>query len=902
MAVIVTSYGKLARKTLRYPKAEKPGNDLSNPRVLASTGVNVSVEGAERVFAMLRRKHGSKGAQSFQTIVSFSKAEMNPDDPADHERAMQLLVVIATFVLPPGTPSVIYLQADGKTGCLHGHVVSCTTLPQDCELDGVKWKAGRKLAGAWTEINAYRQRCNDEMATHGFVNQLEVREKQDVKLTKHESGIKLRQADFDERAAMAQLSKDERRPASSWRMELAGLIERALDDPRAVSWDGLAEVMGESGASFELRVLKSSRTSVTWFPPGRKAGIRGTTLDQHMAEVTEQGGFDDLDKSEQRRARSAARTNFFMAQGSASLGDYFTHESITEMLAQNAAGVPRRRMNARQIEKRPDKPLPEVSDEQVDEARADMARMAAQEQAQASADELHEWLWDHVGDTQLAERSHELGLWQQYGDTFLDDAQMERLHELMEVWNVEQATQQTELSAANRLAYQAARRARLSPQERRVDDLAIQLGLPDDQVIWDELRDVVERRSPALVAADDEDAWVDAHLRELDVNAVLRRAEMPVIGDGDVVAAGHIENSTVGRIEPSIDPGSARKRALGGLDGATENELVASGPKAGPDRAENGQGLEERPEQTSRYEGTGSRLAAAGTASLDLGHSGPATRQNLPASGPDVYASGSDVYASGSETGRGSGPEESFPGTLDVPSTIDSADAPALAETEAEQSTRLMPAVDLSRSVAGVQSPAVSAPAAAGTPAAGSAPATPPMYRSPLWDVEPEGETPKQRRERRAMAKFDDYARPVVLRRARIDDTQVPAGITHEKLAAWRKRGLSQETFDQMTLRRTKYEASQAEWDHGMELKLELEAMDAMGMTSAPGYRTRKAQLRVSNARVGTLRAEIAAGIYEDLTAETSGGGGGSGGGHDGSGPGSSGSPGSPRADPQPGG
>ena len=90
MAVIVTSYGKLARKTLRYPKAEKPGNDLSNPRVLASTGVNVSVEGAERVFAMLRRKHGSKGAQSFQTIVSFSKAEMNPDDPADRSRGLRL--------------------------------------------------------------------------------------------------------------------------------------------------------------------------------------------------------------------------------------------------------------------------------------------------------------------------------------------------------------------------------------------------------------------------------------------------------------------------------------------------------------------------------------------------------------------------------------------------------------------------------------------------------------------------------------------------------------------------------------------------------------------------------------------------------------------------------------------
>lgn len=143
MAVIVTSYGKVAARTLRYPKAEKQNNSLANPRVLRSTGVNVSIEGAERVFAGLRRKYNSKGAQTLQTIVSFSKAEMNPDDPADHDRAMELLVLIAKHSLPPGTPSVIYLQADGKTGCLHGHIVSCTTLPQDCELDGVKWKAGR---------------------------------------------------------------------------------------------------------------------------------------------------------------------------------------------------------------------------------------------------------------------------------------------------------------------------------------------------------------------------------------------------------------------------------------------------------------------------------------------------------------------------------------------------------------------------------------------------------------------------------------------------------------------------------------------------------------------------------------------------------------------------------------
>jgi len=576
MAVIVTSYGKVAARTLRYPKAPKDGNSRSNPRVLRSTAVNASLEGIERVMAGLHRMHGSRGAQTFQTIVSFSKAEFDPADPADHDRAMMLLVGIAQDDLPPGTPSAIYLQADGKTGCLHGHIVSCTTLPMDCELNGKTWRAGRKLGGDWTDIDQYRARCNATMESLGFVNELVNTKHHDIRLTKHESGISHRQRDYDKRAQEGALKDGERRPADSARVDYTERMDDTyLEDPRADSLDGLTQVLADYDSAYNLRVTKDGRISIAFQIPGRKSWTRGSTL-----------------------------------------GDFMTYDSIVEMLEQNRLRLPRRRLQPRQSETRPDKVMAAPTADEVAQAQAAVLAMANAERAQQRNDEMQSWLWDRIG--RDAESRAEW-LWQQYGDAQLDKADWAQLHEQMDTWKAEQDARRAALP--QRIAADdAARRARLSPQERRVDQIALDLGLPHDDHVWDELMAVVGELSPHMLTDDavTMDDWVDAHIDDVELNAVRRRAGLPEVEERPVsgyAVADHVEHLETAEnraAEPRIGADEAPEEAhdpevtMDGSPGATSGSSSAASDMAGSAQ------ILENEDPGSSPDGTGTRTPSGG--------------------------------------------------------------------------------------------------------------------------------------------------------------------------------------------------------------------------------------------------------------------------------------------------
>ncbi len=599
-AVIVTSYGEVSRRTLRYPKAEKPGNDLDNPRVLRSTGVNCSIEGAERVFAGLRRRFNSRGAQSFQTIVSFSQSTFNPDDPEDVEAAMKLLVAIAEEALPPGLPSSIWSQADGDSGCLHGHIVSCTTLPQDCELDGKTWKAGRKLAGAWTETVAYRTRCNEVMARHGFDNELVVEPTPDVRMTKFEQAIKRRQKTYDKDVAEGKKPSGPR--PRSWRLDMVELIDTSLDDPRALDWDGLNEVLAEHDASARINPpRKDGRVTVTWFPPGRKAGARGTTLDKDYRENGVHGH---------------------------NLGDFCTFESVSAMLDQSAAGLPRRRLKPRQIDTAPPKQLVPPTAAQIDEARAAMVRMAAAEKALQDATELDDWILRNIDDEDLAARSEAMWSAQNMGLSFLTGADREQLRDLMLASRAEQAARRE----IDRLAYEEARRERLTPAERRVDQLAMDLGLPHDEAVWNELQALVIEHSPELLDGD-MDAWVNAHFGDLDRNAIRRRAGRPEVDEPDQTSpdgAGPETSAPApvsGLVLPEIEFDDSAAEELARLFAEQQEQFLASwttkpsAPAAVPieDETQGSSGLV--PSDTSVPAAVGSPASAPASASESAGES-----------------------------------------------------------------------------------------------------------------------------------------------------------------------------------------------------------------------------------------------------------------------------------------
>lgn len=869
MAVIVTSYGKVAARTLRYPKAQKPGNSLTNPRVLRSTAVNASLEGIERVMAGLRRRHDSKGAQTFQTIVSFSKAELDAADPADHDRAMTLLVGIAEESLPPGTPSAIYLQADGKSGMLHGHIVSCTTLPMDCELNGKTWRAGRKLGGDWTDIDQYRARCNATMERLGFVNELVNTKHHDIRLTKHESGISHRQRDYDKRAQQGTLNPGEQRPLDSARVEYVYRMDDTyMQDSRANSLDGLAEVLADYDSAYNLRVTKDGRISIAFQIPGRKNWTRGTKL-----------------------------------------GAFMTYDSIVEMLEQNRLGLPRRRLQPRQSETRPDKVMAAPSADEIAQAQAAMLAIANAERAQQRDDAIQAWLWDRAG--QEPESTAE-SLWQQYGDAQLDDDDWAQLHEQMDAWKAKQEAHKAALP--QRIAAdEAARRARLSPQERRVDQIALDLGLPHDDHVWDELMATIERLDPGMLADDElsTDDWVDAHLDDVELNAIRRRAGLPEVAErpvsGSAVVgqdvqlesaengAGTPESATSG--QQNYSPDDAKPI----LDPEVGRKWVESGREMGaPDESENSDSLVN--------EETGSRSDSTGTATPDVG-------PILPNLDPILATSGSRSGAELPPAGTASDDEaelellelrhqlatqgESWtddeyiqallrmgalrdelgiPEDAPEPSTdavIAEYERRGLGRTKPDQHEPELASAHAAPSPssdahalddAGVldDSPA-DAHAVAGSGRA-SAHAAPTPYKSKLWTLAEDTEDAEERARIEGYARFDEGAREVLAGGGRIPNSDVPEKL---RLRFLRVHG---DKFDPLvkeelllrdaalTARSKEYQTGKRHWD-ALQALGDREQLDKIDRQTHDGY---TALLKESNARRKLMEQRLSLGIYEE--------------------------------------
>ena len=64
-----------------------------------------------------RRKH-----KAYTAVISFAKDELDPDNPADVEKAETIVREIMQEAYPDRS-AMATLQADGKAGCLHAHIL-----------------------------------------------------------------------------------------------------------------------------------------------------------------------------------------------------------------------------------------------------------------------------------------------------------------------------------------------------------------------------------------------------------------------------------------------------------------------------------------------------------------------------------------------------------------------------------------------------------------------------------------------------------------------------------------------------------------------------------------------------------------------------------------------------------
>ncbi|MDR6144108.1 hypothetical protein QE375_003662 [Microbacterium foliorum] len=312
----------VASRLLRYTVTPKSGQTIKD-RVLHVAGQHCRPETAEREFAATRRRHGTQGAmrtspskyrlpesgelathlrrhrpngrgywdeaksgetathvrhpgirtrqsEAAHWITSFGANEVNPNDTEQVSRAFRY-VVTRHQNLYPGEQATFVGQADGAGNMFHVHITRNATLYADMIVDGRKYSAGRKLAGALTNVDAMRERADRFLAEHG---------------DEYELGPQLLPSVTD--------SKREKRNQRDRRMAARGersnhdvirdAFEAALEDPRAVGLDSWMDAMAVRGVVVRARPRRGSdknAKSLSYQLPGMPVPVRGSRLGSH---------------------------------------------------------------------------------------------------------------------------------------------------------------------------------------------------------------------------------------------------------------------------------------------------------------------------------------------------------------------------------------------------------------------------------------------------------------------------------------------------------------------------------------------------------------------------------------------------------------------------------------------
>lgn len=111
-----------------------------------------------------------KESEATHTIWAAGADLVNPDSPDDMQRFFEA-VKAERDEHYPGLQESMWLERNGKSGLVHVHVASNATVYRDFALDGVEYRAGQKMSGDLTKVDAVRRRFEkylDAHPEHGF--------------------------------------------------------------------------------------------------------------------------------------------------------------------------------------------------------------------------------------------------------------------------------------------------------------------------------------------------------------------------------------------------------------------------------------------------------------------------------------------------------------------------------------------------------------------------------------------------------------------------------------------------------------------------------------------------------------------------------------------------------------
>ncbi len=264
-AVVLASPSRTSAALHAYVSMEKKGQKKGD-RFVAQSGLNGCIpEFAERQFRDNRKRFNKNGTrktivrhahgetevtegqfvQAYHVIQSFARdgeGALNPNNPDDWERAHELGRALAREVAGKARLSTVTTQIDGKTGCLHNHIV----------IDSVEKTTGRSFQ-SWNVKHTVLAKAHDELlASLGYEQRntlgkgREVVEKSELRaLAKH-------QAWEASRVPGEPFAEDE--PFSV--AVLKSRVREALADGTFTTFDEFAEVAGQHGVQADERGQK----------------------------------------------------------------------------------------------------------------------------------------------------------------------------------------------------------------------------------------------------------------------------------------------------------------------------------------------------------------------------------------------------------------------------------------------------------------------------------------------------------------------------------------------------------------------------------------------------------------------------------------------------------------------
>jgi hypothetical protein len=314
MPVVVASASRSAHALISYVLDDKA--DQQDERYVMASGTGgLLVSVAKQQMRDVRKKWGkdrpSAFVQAYHVIESFAKNELSPEDPDSWMTAQKLGRALAEDRFP-GRQVLVVTQRDGKTGCVHNHLV----------INSVEVKTGRSLDSSIVMHSRLVEAHERVLEAEGFEQRADLKQAFSDATERRERGEPsgLRRADSTQRSELREFQ-------------------------RYIMWEAENDIADEFGATrkpepFSVTVLKTSIDQTLMDPAttdwasfvarGRLHGVditqrgkKGRGISYGMLRQKPDGTVSEPSASDRRRCSS--------------LGIDFEMDAVEKALARNSA-------------------------------------------------------------------------------------------------------------------------------------------------------------------------------------------------------------------------------------------------------------------------------------------------------------------------------------------------------------------------------------------------------------------------------------------------------------------------------------------------------------------------------------------------------------------------------------